>query len=86
VINDYNKLTGQDLQTHCATSDLVNTAAVVTAFRDQLQGFDEYRDGNRALMTCLQSIVGLLSTTSTKLDPRESADSEIVSVKAFISY
>lgn len=85
VIDDYNKLTGQDLQTHCPASDLVNTTAVVSAFRDQLQDFDEFRDGNEKLMTCLESIVGLLSTISTKLNPRESADSEIVSVKALIS-
>jgi len=86
VINSYNELTGQDLQTRCAASDLVNPAAVVSAFRVRLQGFDEFRNGDETLITCLQSIVDLLSTISTKLNPRESADSEIVSLKAFISY
>ena len=86
VMNSYNKLTGQDLKTRCATSDLVNPAAVLNVFRDRMQGFDEFRNGNEALMTCLQSIVDLLFTISTKLNLGESADSEIVSVNAFLSY
>jgi len=89
AINNYNKLTGQDLNTHCAdsaASDLVNKAAVLKVFRDRMQGFDEFRNGNEILMTCLESIVDILLAISTKLNLGESADSEIVSVKAFLSY
>ena len=86
VINTYNKLTGQDLKTHSAASDLVNPATVLNVFRDRMQGFDEFQNGNVTLMTCLQSIVDNLFTISTKLNLGGSADSEIVSVKAFLSY
>jgi len=88
VINSYNELTGQDLKTHCVASDsdLVNPATVLNVFRDRMQGFDEFQNGNVTLMTCLQSTVDNLFTISTKLNLGGSADSEIVSVKAFLSY
>jgi hypothetical protein len=86
AITNYNNLTGQDLTTHCAASDLVNPAAVYNVLRDRMQGFNEFRNGNTILMTCLQSTVDFLFTIETKLDLEESADSEIVSVKAFLSY
>ena len=84
AINSYNKLTGQDLNTHCAggsaASDLVNKAAVLNVFRDRmLQSFDEFRKGNETLMAYLESTVDILFAISTKLNPGESADSEIVS-------
>lgn len=85
AINNYNNLTGQDLKTHCAASDLVNPAAVYTMLRGRMQGFDQFRNGNMILMTCLQSTVDFLFTIETKLDLEERADSEIVSVKAFFS-
>jgi hypothetical protein len=88
AINSYNKLTGQDLKTHCAASDLVDPAAVYNMLQVRMQGFDEFRnrDGNMILMTCLQSTVDFLFTIETKLGIGESADSEIVSDKAFFSY
>ena len=86
AINNYNKLTGQDLKTHCAASDLVNPAAVYNVLRGRMQGFDEFRNGNMILMTYLQSTVDFLFTIETRLDLGESADSEIVSVKTFLSY
>ncbi len=83
AINSYNKLTGQDLNTHCAggsaASDLVNKAAVLNGFRDRMQSFDGFRNGNETLMTYLESTVDILFAISTKLNLGESADSEIVS-------
>jgi len=86
VINNYNELTGQDLKTHCSASDLVDATTVLNVFQDRMQRFDEFRNGSVTLMTCLQSTVDILFTVSTKLNLGESADSEIVSVKAFLSY
>jgi len=86
VINSYHELTGQDLKTHCAASDLVNPTAVLDVFLDRMQHFYEFRNGDVELMTCLQSTVDILFTISTELNLGGSADSEIVSVKAFLSY
>ena len=88
VINSYNEFTGQDLKTRCTASNLVNPTAVLNVFRDRMQGFEEFRNGNEALMTCLQSTVDHLFTISTKLNLGDNvnSDSEIVSVKAFLSY
>lgn len=88
VIKSYNKLTGQNLKTHCAASDLVNPAAVLKVFEDRVQDFDDrnVRNDDATLMEYLQITVDLLFTISTKLNLGENVDSEIVSVNAFLSY
>jgi hypothetical protein len=69
-VNKYKKLTGQDLDSHAFSSILDNLEspdAVLGVLRDQMEAFDEFRKGNKILMTWLESIVDLLFMVTAKL-------------------
>jgi len=83
-MNKYKKLTGQDLDTHTLSSNLdkfESKGAVLDVLRDQMEGFDEVREGNERLMMWLESIIDILFMVSAKL----SESTEVVSIRALLS-
>ena len=66
----YKNLTGEDLTTHPCAAKLDNWDSVDTVleiFRDQAQGFSEFRKGNKRLMTWLNPVVHTLIAASGPL-------------------
>lgn len=66
----YKNLTGEDLTMHPCAAKLANWDSVDTVleiFRDQAQGFSEFRKGNKRLMTWLNPVVHTLITASGPL-------------------
>lgn len=70
ALNDYKKLTGQDLNTHpfaLNPNNFKSTDAVLKVLQAKVEAFDDVRDGNEMLMTWLGSYVTLLFTISPTL-------------------
>jgi hypothetical protein len=70
ALNDYKKLTGQDLNTHpfaLNPNNFKSTDAVLKVLQAKVEAFDDVRDGNEMLMTWLGSYVSLLFTISSTL-------------------
>ena len=70
ALNDYKKLTGQDLNTHpfaLNSSDFTSSDAVLKVLQEKVEAFDDVRNDNEMLMTWLEYYVSLLFTVSAAL-------------------
>jgi hypothetical protein len=70
ALNDYKKLTGQDLNTHpfaLNPNNFKSSDAVLKVLQEKVKALDGVRDDNEMLMTWLEYYVTLLFTVSATL-------------------
>jgi len=68
--NEYNILTGQDLETHPLVTELESNSSpdtILGVFRKHAQALDKFRKGDDKLMKSLTPIVHLIFTISATL-------------------
>jgi len=67
ALSDYSKQTGVDLATHPSAQTLQNCKSADAALdflEEKAKQFQEYRDGNRKLINCLNPVVQVLHLVS----------------------